>query len=221
MSTPTPEASGVRQRTNKLEKETETENPASLSSNPAKKVPRNKPHVKPPFIDMSMNKFLTYLVLSLFLVLGFYIWRFVAWAHQVGGYWAVITGNHKTPVSNAAASAASAASSVHSVSSKSATASVDPKSIVPKPSPPSSGNPEEDIQSQIYHLANALGIKPAELSGAIRPLIDPSVPNPVEQAKHEAELLKAEVEAKAKEHEAKAQETEGSVLGILGEALLD
>ncbi|WWC94074.1 hypothetical protein V866_000912 [Kwoniella sp. B9012] len=218
MSTPTPEASGVRQRANKLEKEDETKNPASLSSNPAKKVPRNKPNVKPPFIDMSMNRFLTYLVLSLFVVLAFYIWRFVAWAHQVGGYWAVITGNHKTPVSDAAASAASAASSLSSASSK-ATTSVDPKSVAPKPT--QAGQGEDDIQSQIYHLANSLGIKPAELSAAIRPLVDPSVPDPAEKAKQEIELLRAQVEAKATEHQAEAQQHEGGVLDMLGEALLD
>ncbi|WWC61741.1 uncharacterized protein I303_104326 [Kwoniella dejecticola CBS 10117] len=217
MSTPTPEASGVRQRANKVQEE-ETKNPASLSSNPNKKVPRNKPNVKPPFIDMSMNKFLTYLVLSLGLVLAFYIWRFVTWAHQVGGYWAVITGNHKSPVSDAAASAASAASSISKYSESSPTA-VDPKSIVPKPTQP--GQPEDDIQSQIYHLANALGIKPAELSAAIRPLVDPSVPDPAAKAQHEADLLRAQVEAKAAEHKAEATDAEGGVLGILGEALLD
>ncbi|OCF36750.1 hypothetical protein I317_05722 [Kwoniella heveanensis CBS 569] len=216
-----PEATGTRQRVNKLEKE-ETKNPASLSANPDKKVKRNQPHVKPPFIDMSMNKFLTYLVLSLFLVLAFYIWRFVTWAHQVGGYWALMTGNHKTPVSGAAEAAASAASSVASVNSASAAqSSVNPKSIQAKPTSASGAGAEESIESQIYHLANSLGIKPAELSAAIRPLVDPSVPNPAEKAKHEAELLKAQVEAKAAEHESKAQATEGSVLDMLGEALLD
>ncbi|WVQ99306.1 hypothetical protein IAU59_006438 [Kwoniella sp. CBS 9459] len=214
-----PEASGTRQRTNKLEKE-ESKNPASLSADPSKKVKRNQPQVKPPFIDMSMNKFLTYLVLSLFLVLAFYIWRFVSWAHQVGGYWALITGNHKTAVSNAAESAASAAASVASAASTaSVSSSVNPKSIQAKPTAGAGG--EESIESQIYHLANSLGIKPAELSAAIRPLVDPSVPNPAEKAKHEADLLKAQVEAKAAEHESKAKATEGSVLDMLGEALLD
>ncbi|WWC70336.1 uncharacterized protein I206_104286 [Kwoniella pini CBS 10737] len=217
MSTPTPEASGVRQRANKV-KEEETENPASLSSNPNKKVPRNKPNVNPPFINTSMNKFLTYLVLSLALVLAFYIWRFVSWAHQAGGYWAVISGNHKSPISDAASSAASAASSI-SKYQKSSTTSVNPKSIVPKPT--QAGQPEDDIQSQIYHLANSLGIKPAELSAAIRPLVDPSVPDPAAKAQQEAELLRAQVEAKAAEHKAEATQAEGGLMGILGEALLD
>ncbi|WRT66261.1 uncharacterized protein IL334_003214 [Kwoniella shivajii] len=218
MSAPTPEATGVRQRANKMEAE-ESNNPASLSANPSKKVQRNKPQVKPPFIDMSMNRFLTYLVLSLFLILGFYVWRFVSWAHQVGGYWAVLTGNHRTPVSVAAADAASAAASIKSASGQSST-SVDPKSIAARPTG-SGKTPEDDIQSQIYALAASLGIKPAELSAAIRPLVDPSIPDPAAQAKHEAELLKAQVEAKAVEHEAKAKETTGGVLDILGEALLD
>ncbi|WVR07143.1 hypothetical protein IAU60_004184 [Kwoniella sp. DSM 27419] len=210
----TPEASGTRQRTNKLESE-EAKNPASLSADSSKKVKRNKPNVKPPFIDMSMNKFLTYLVLTLFLVLSFYIYRFVSWAHQVGGYWALITGNHKTPMMDAAASASSAVSAAASASA-SATTSVDPRHIQAKPS----GAPEESIESQIYHLAAALGIKPAELSAAIRPLVDPSVPNPAEQAKHEAELLRAQVEAKKSEEQAQTG-SEGSMLGMLGEALLD
>ncbi|WWD17403.1 hypothetical protein CI109_101844 [Kwoniella shandongensis] len=228
---PVPEASGTRQRTNKLEK-TEADlidddkNPASLSANPNKRVARNKPYVKPPFVDMSMNKFLTYLVASLFLILAFYMWRFTVWAAQVGGYWALITGNHKTPASMAASSAAAlaataaSAASVSSVSSSSAagatgsTKAADPKSIKPKPAT----TPEDTIESQIYHLANSLGIKPAELSGAIRPLIDPSIPDPAEAAKKEAEALKKEMEAKMEEQKA---ETGGSVLGILGEALLD
>ncbi|KAK8864300.1 hypothetical protein IAR55_001546 [Kwoniella newhampshirensis] len=224
MSTPTPEASGTRQRTTKLEK-TEAEvdddkNPASLSANPNKKVARNKPYVKPPFVDMSMNKFLTYLVASLFLILAFYVWRFTVWAAQVGGYWALITGNHKTPASIAASSAAAVAATAASVASSSAssasvasTKGADPASIKPKPAT----TPEESIESQIYHLANSLGIKPAELSGAIRPLIDPSIPDPAAAAKQEAEALKKEMEA----HAAEKTETGGSVLGILGEALLD
>ncbi|WVQ72599.1 hypothetical protein IAR50_002157 [Cryptococcus sp. DSM 104548] len=218
-----PEATGTRQRTTKLDPATEEhKNPSSLSANPNKKVARNKPNVKPPFIDLSMNKFLTYLVISLLVVLGFYVWRFTVWAHNAGGYWALMTGHHVSPAAQAAREAASAASASSSVAAASAS-SVDKASsktgasaIKPKPSQASS-NPEEDIQSQILHLASALGIKPAELSSAIRPLVDPSVPDPAEKAKHEAEVLKAEMEAKAKENE----NQEGGVLDMLGEALLD
>lgn len=37
-------------------KQEEAYNPASLSANPDKKVARNKPHVKPPFIDVPFGK---------------------------------------------------------------------------------------------------------------------------------------------------------------------
>jgi hypothetical protein len=66
-------------------------------------------------------------------------------------------------------------------------------------------------------LANSLGIKPAELNAAIRPLIDPSVPNPAEQAQKELELLKLQQQSGG-EH---ADEPHTGVLGIIGEALLD
>ncbi|WVQ80504.1 hypothetical protein IAT38_002609 [Cryptococcus sp. DSM 104549] len=209
-----PEASGVRQRTNPVAEE--EKNPASLSTNPSKKVPRNKPYVKPPFIDVSMNKFLTYLVLSLLAVLSFYIWRFTVWAHDAGGYWALMTGHHKPPAVAAAQASASAAKASVSAEQSSTVTSGTPGDIKPRPTQ-ASGNAQDDIQSQILNLAAALGIKPAELSSAIRPLVDPSVPDPVEKAKHEAEVLKAEMEAKQAEQE----NQEGSVLDMLGEALLD
>ncbi|WVN88221.1 uncharacterized protein L203_103422 [Cryptococcus depauperatus CBS 7841] len=209
-----PEAMETRQRNKKLEQVTgETKNPPSLSADPTKKVPRNKPYVKPPFIDMSMNRFLTYLVLSLMALLAFYIWRFTVWAHDAGGYWALMTGYRQPPGAIAAREAASAASV--SSAAQVTSASTKPQDIKPKPAQP--GNSDQDIQSQIINLASALGIKPAELSSAIRPLVDPSVPDPVEKVKREAEILKAEMEAK--KHEMDGQE--GSVLNVLGEALLD
>ena len=84
-----------------------------------------------------------------------------------------------------------------------------------------SGKPEksgDDIQTQIYSLANALGIKPAALSAAIRPLIDPSAPNPADVAKMEAEVFKQQVAANQAEEK---KEGHGSLLGMVGEALLD
>lgn len=72
MSTPQ-DASTTRQRNPRLEDE--TPNPASLSADPTKRVQRNKPVVKPPFADVSMNKFLVYLLLGVLTIVGFYIWR--------------------------------------------------------------------------------------------------------------------------------------------------
>ncbi|KIR33760.1 hypothetical protein I352_03837 [Cryptococcus deuterogattii MMRL2647] len=213
-----PEAISTRQRTNKAETPThEQQNPASLSANPSKKVPRNKPHVKPPFVDMSMNKFLTYLVLSLFLLFAFYMWRFTVWAHQVGGYWALMTGHHISPAEAAAKEAASSASASSSVAGSTATVSGHPQNIKAKPSTQDTAHGDDNIQSQIFNLASALGITPAELSSAIRPLVDPSVPNPIEKAKQETRLLQAKMASQQHENE----NQEGSVLDMLGEALLD
>lgn len=77
-----------------------------------------------------------------------------------------------------------------------------------------------DVQSQILQLANSLGIKPAELSAALRPLIDPSVPNAAEQAQKELEMLKLQQQGGGGAQEADAKPHVG-VLGVLGEALLD
>ncbi|OWZ60194.1 hypothetical protein C356_00205 [Cryptococcus neoformans c45] len=214
-----PEATSTRQRTNKAETPThEHESPASLSTNPSKKVPRNKPHVKPPFVDMSMNKFLTYLVLWLLLLFAFYMWRFTVWAHQAGGYWALITGHQMSPAEIAAKEAASSASVSSSIAGSTATPTTSghPQNIKPKPTQ-DAGHGDDNIQSQIFNLASALGITPAELSSAIRPLVDPSVPNPAEKAKQEAQLLQAKMASQQHENE----NQEGSVLNMLGEALLD
>lgn len=72
---------------------------------------------------------LTYLVLSLFLLFAFYMWRFTVWAHQVGGYWALMTGHHITPAEAAAKEAASSASASSSVVGSTATVSAHPQNI--------------------------------------------------------------------------------------------
>lgn len=76
-----PDASSTRQRNPQLAEE--HKNPASLSADPTKKVKRDKPAVKPPLADVSMNKFLTYLVLSLLAIAAFYLWR-VRWKDKSG-----------------------------------------------------------------------------------------------------------------------------------------
>ncbi|KAK4689057.1 hypothetical protein P7C73_g1034, partial [Tremellales sp. Uapishka_1] len=207
----TPEASTTRQRTTKVEPEDKekTYNPASLSANPNKKVDRNKPVVKPPFADVTMNKFLTYLVLSLLSVAAFYTWRMTVWARDAGGYWNLATGTRPAPGAQVADAISAASAAASSVSSKGSS-----------PSGKSAAGGKADIQSQIFTLATALGIKPAELSAAIRPLIDPSVPNPVEVAQRETDLLKQQIEQQAAESQSEEQ-VGGGLLGVLGEALLD
>jgi hypothetical protein len=85
--------------------------------------------------------------------------------------------------------------------------------------------PETDVQTQIYALANALGIKPAELSAAIRPLIDPTAPNPAEAAQKEADLLKAQLAAGSGVGAGAAAEEKKhdgpGIMAAIGEALLD
>lgn len=108
---------------------------ASLSASSDKKVPRNKPDVKPPLSGVSMNKLyvpfsllilqykstrlmtsLTYMVLGLALLAAFYTWRFTVWAAQAGGYWNLLSGRTVPPKSSIAdtASMASAAASTAS-----------------------------------------------------------------------------------------------------------
>lgn len=66
---------------------------------------------------------------------------------------------------------------------------------------------------------------PADLNAAIRPLIDPTVPNPAAAARQEAELLKQQLAAANGGAAAAAAEEkpkpEGSLLGVMGEAFLD
>ncbi|CAD6582588.1 MAG: hypothetical protein TREMPRED_003329 [Tremellales sp. Tagirdzhanova-0007] len=214
----TPEASETRQRTNRVSGQDDdafSENPASLGGH-SKQIPRNKPKVKPPLSDISMSRFLTYMVFGLLALSGFYVWRVTVWAAEAGGYWALVTGHHHpqtqgSGVGDYAVSAAASAASARASSKK-----------AKKPaggSEQASGS-EDDVESQIFHLANALGIKPAELTAAIRPLIDPSVPNPAEAAKLEADVLKQQIAVNQADanHE---EEHHGSLLGTLSEALLD
>ena len=88
----------------------------------------------------------------------------------------------------------------------------------PQPTKAPKGAKKPDIQSQIFALAEALGVAPADLSAAIRPLTDPTVPNPAEQQKKLEQQLE---EAKANGGK-DAAETDGpSVLGLMGEVFLD
>jgi hypothetical protein len=84
-----------------------------------------------------------------------------------------------------------------------------------QPTKAANNAPKQDIQSQIFALAEALGVAPADLSDAIRPLTDPTVPNPVEEKKKLEKKLE-QVEANGGE-----AEKEPSVLGLMGEAFLD
>ncbi|ORY34121.1 hypothetical protein BCR39DRAFT_518571 [Naematelia encephala] len=217
----TPEASSTRQRTSRLDEEPErkTSNPASLSNDPNKQVHRNKPVVKPPFADVTMGKFLTYLVLFLVAIAAFYTYRFTVWAADAGGYWNLVTGRRTSPQPGAVEFAAKVAERAQSAGS---TANSYPGSAV---GGGGSGKPTKqgtDVQSQIYNLANALGIKPAELSDAIRPLIDPSAPNAAEKAQQEVEILKAQLAASgAAAGGEKEEQPQGSLLGLVGEVLLD
>ncbi|ORX36764.1 hypothetical protein BD324DRAFT_627093 [Kockovaella imperatae] len=196
----TPEATGTRQRVNKTDGE--TENPASLSTDSKRKVPQNKPAVKPPFADVSFGRFMTYLVMALAALGAFYGWRFTVWAAEAGGYWNLITGRHApaTRLSEGAINAAAKAASKAKA----------------KSSGSGSGGGQTDIESQIISLASALGIKPADLSSAIRPLIDPTAPNPAEVARREAEL-----KAKSASGDAKAEKKGPGLLAQIEEIVLD
>ena len=154
---------------------------------------------------------LTYLVLGLTFLAAFYTWRFTVWAADVGGYWNLVTG-HRNPPATGPGQAA-----MHAAASAASAASSKPSSTPISNSNSNTGS-DADVQSQIYHLAVALGVKPADLSDAIRPLIDPSVPNPAEAARAEADVLKAKVAAQ----ENGGNNVEGgSLLAAMGEALLD
>ena len=86
---------------------------------------------------------------------------------------------------------------------------------------------QADVQGQIYALATALGVKPADLSSAIRPLIDPTVPNPAEACQKELELVKLQLQTGATAgdgatgNKVDKEAAEGSLLGMAAEALLD
>lgn len=78
----------------------------------------------------------------------------------------------------------------------------------------------KDIQSQIYALADSLGVKPADLSAAIRPLTDPTAPNPAE----EMARLKGKVEEVGSSTKEKEKEEAPGGMGVLSfveEAFMD
>ena len=146
---------------------------------------------------------LTYLVLGLLALAAFYVYRFTVWAADVGGYYNLLTG-HRDPSSSAAVSAPSGAaneavSAVRNAASTGKAGSKDPKA---------------EVESLVFQLAQALGVKPAELSSAIRPLVDPTAPDPAAVAQAEAEALKAK-------DSAKSDGPEAGFIEALGEALLD
>lgn len=84
-----------------------------------------------------------------------------------------------------------------------------------------------DVQAQIFSLATALGVPLASLSDAIRPLIDPTVPNPVEEVKR----LREQLDLTKNLHEQVVQQKEEAieeehvkkpgVLDLIEEAFLD
>ncbi|KAI5451590.1 hypothetical protein NCC49_001575 [Naganishia albida] len=244
MSAPVPEASTTRQRQTAgrpvkgndavdqtVVNETSTSDaPASLSTDPSKKVPRNEPKIKPPFANTSMNKFLTNLILVVFALAGFYVWRVTVWARDAGGYWNLITGSG-TVAKDAAASAVAASSlaaaaitSATSTASKAArTAGKGAKNAA---SSVTSAAPA-DVQSRIFELATALGVPLADLSNAIRPLIDPTVPNPIDEVKRLREQLELQnnLHEQVVTHKEEAVQQEEakkpSVLELMNEAFLD
>ncbi|WOO77047.1 uncharacterized protein LOC62_01G000647 [Vanrija pseudolonga] len=168
-------------------KTSDSGNPASLSTDPRKKVDVNKPDVKPPLKDVPMGRFLTYLTFGLLALSAFYLWRFTVWAHNAGGYINLLTGRRDYPPAGVAAAAAAAHESAVAADKHTG--------------PPT----KKQVQDQIFKLADMLGVKPAELSAAIRPLVDPTV-------------------NKAAEREAPAggEETaEPGLFNIVGEILLD
>lgn len=217
--TDTPDASGTRQRTAKTSADADVVNPASLSASREKKVPRNKPHVEPPFYNMSMNRFLTYMVLGLGVVAAFYMYRFTVWAADAGGYWNLVTGARPNRAMEQAESAMEKAAEVAGQAAQSGKGAV--KGAAGK---------RTDVQGQIYALATALGVKPADLSSAIRPLIDPTVPNPADACQKELELVKLQLatgagaggaEGTVGSNKVDEKAAEGSLLGLAAEALLD
>ncbi|BEI79977.1 hypothetical protein CcaverHIS002_0105060 [Cutaneotrichosporon cavernicola] len=174
------------------EAEMDKGNPDSLSVNPSRRAQvRDKPHVKPPFLDVPMGRFLTYLTLGLIALAAFYLWRFHVWAENVGGYWNLMTGQRDDLADVVQKDAAKAVQEdVASASAVNASGACPPCEV---------SNPT--VESLVLQLADKLGIKPVELNAAIRPLIDPSAPQVIA--------------------EPTADPNEPGLLGVLGEALLD
>lgn len=84
-----------------------------------------------------------------------------------------------------------------------------------------------DVQSRIFELATALGVPLADLSNAIRPLIDPTVPNPIDEVKRLREQLELQnnLHEQVVTHKEEAVQQEEakkpSVLELMNEAFLD
>ncbi|KAJ9119086.1 hypothetical protein QFC22_003577 [Naganishia vaughanmartiniae] len=218
-------ASAVRQRQSMKNDASVSEAPASLSTDPKKKVPRSEPKIKPPFANVSMNKFLLNLMLVVLAVAGFYIWRVTVWAHESGGYWALITGSGSAV--KAAASSAASASSFAAAAVTAATSTASSAARTAKTAAHATSGAPADVQAQIFSLAAALGVPLADLSNAIRPLIDPTVPNPVDEVKRlrdQLELSKHIHEQTVQQHEEIVEKEEAkkpSVLELMEEAFLD
>jgi hypothetical protein len=180
-------------------------------------------------------------------VASFYIWRVTVWARDAGGYWSLITGSGV-----AAKSAVSAAASASSLAAAAITTATSSGSVSPlclrKLSPTDTHFPQKaartaaaagknaahstsgapaDVQAQIFSLASALGVPLASLSDAIRPLIDPTVPNPVEEVKRLREQLDLtknlheQVVAQKEDVIEEEAHKKPSVLELMEEAFLD
>lgn len=78
---------------------------------------------------------------------------------------------------------------------------------------------KEDVQAQVLRLAQTLGVKPADLSDAIRHLIDPTAPKPsYAEAGKQAQV---QAEAAAAAASSAAASDEPGIFDIMGEVLLD
>ncbi|GHJ88866.1 hypothetical protein NliqN6_5268 [Naganishia liquefaciens] len=225
-----PAPNATRQRQSFKNEASSSDAPASLSADPNKKVPRAEPRIKPPFANTSMNKFMTYLVFGVIAVSSFYIWRVTVWARDAGGYWALITGSGAA-AKGAASAAASASSAAAAAAAMTATTSSGSKTArtaaAGKKAASSTAGAPADVQAQIFSLATALGVPLASLSDAIRPLIDPTVPNPVEEVKRlreQLELTKNLHEQQVHQKEEAIEEEQikkPGVLDLIEEAFLD
>ncbi|KLT39848.1 hypothetical protein CC85DRAFT_250460 [Cutaneotrichosporon oleaginosum] len=164
---------------------------------------RDTPYVKPPFIDVPMGRFLTYLSLGLLALASFYVWRITVWASEVGGYWNLMTGRRDTlvdVVQQEAAKASAREDKFSSVTSASAAGASSGRAARGAACPPCEV-PDPSVESLVLQLADKLGVKPVELNAVIRPLLDPSAP---------------QITA-----EPKADPNEPGILDVFGEALLD
>lgn len=159
----------------------------------------------------------------------YYVWKFQRYANEVGGYWNAVVGAKGSEVAAVAASkAADSAESVvkSTATAASATGGSKPGTKVGRrgkaAAEPTKGS-KEDIQSQVFRLAQSLGVKPAELSDAIRHLTDPTAPKPGAGAAGADAGKEAQVQAEAAAAAASsaAASDEPGFLSVMGEALLD